>query len=404
MDDLGRAMTIEPDMRMLGGGNPAPVPEMQQLLRERMQQLLAAEGEFDRMLGNYDPPQGNPRFLQALAQLLSQTYGWPIGPENLAVTAGGQTALFFLFNLLAGKFSAGVRKKVLLPLMPEYIGYADQMLEDDLFVGCRPEITWPEGEASRTFKYRIDFAAVDAALATQNIGAIAVSRPTNPTGNVLTDDEVRHLSQLAAERGIPLILDNAYGTPFPNVMFVPAEPHWAEHVVLTLSLSKLGLPGTRTGIVVAAPAIASAVRSLTAIIGLANTNVGQQLVLPWIESGEILRLGPQVLRPYYAAKAQAAAVMVREIFTAAGVNWAVHATEGAFFNWLWLRDLNIPTRELYERLKRRQVLVVPGEYFFFGLADDWPHRHQCLRINISGKERVLREGLEIIAEEASRAR
>jgi valine--pyruvate aminotransferase len=125
--------------------------------------------------------------------------------------------------------------------------------------------------------------------------------------------------------------------------------------------------------------------------------------LPWIESGEILRLGPQVLRPYYAAKAQAAAVMVREIFTAAGVNWAVHATEGAFFNWLWLRDLNIPTRELYERLKRRQVLVVPGEYFFFGLADDWPHRHQCLRINISGKERVLREGLEIIAEEAAKS-
>jgi valine--pyruvate aminotransferase len=65
--------------------------------------------------------------------------------------------------------------------------------------------------------------------------------------------------------------------------------------------------------------------------------------------------------------------------------------------------LNIPTRELYERLKRRQVLVVPGEYFFFGLADDWPHRHQCLRINISGAERVLREGLEIIAEEAAKS-
>jgi valine--pyruvate aminotransferase len=403
MDDLGRAMTIDPEMRMLGGGNPAPVPQMQQLLRTRMRELLDANGDFDRMLGNYDPPQGNPRFLAALARLLSETYGWRVGPENLAITAGGQTALFFLFNILAGKFAGNVRKKILLPLMPEYIGYADQMLEDELFVGCRPEITWPHGEASRTFKYRIDFTAVDAALAQGNIGAIAASRPTNPTGNVLTDDEVRHLSRLAAERGIPLILDNAYGTPFPNVLYVPAEPHWDEHVVLTLSLSKLGLPGTRTGIVIAPAAIAKAVQSLTAIIGLANTNVGQQLVLPWVESGEILRLGPDVLRPYYAAKVQTAENIVREIFTAAGVNWAVHATEGAFFNWLWLRDLQIPTRELYERLKRRKVLVVPGEYFFFGLKDDWPHRHQCLRINISGTEQTLREGLKIIAEEAQRA-
>ena len=125
--------------------------------------------------------------------------------------------------------------------------------------------------------------------------------------------------------------------------------------------------------------------------------------MPWVESGEILRLGPEILRPYYAAKVKTAENMAREIFTAADVNWAVHATEGAFFNWLWLRDLQIPTRELYERLKRRQVLVVPGEYFFFGLKEDWPHRHQCLRINISGTEQVLREGLEIIAEEAKMA-
>jgi len=35
---------------------------------------------------------------------------------------------------------------------------------------------------------------VKQALAGGDIAAIAVSRPTNPTGNVLTDDEVRQLS------------------------------------------------------------------------------------------------------------------------------------------------------------------------------------------------------------------
>ena len=69
MDDLGRAMTTEPHLRMLGGGNPAVVPEMQALLRQRMRELLDNGETFDRMLCNYEPPQGNPRFRSALAEL-----------------------------------------------------------------------------------------------------------------------------------------------------------------------------------------------------------------------------------------------------------------------------------------------------------------------------------------------
>ena len=404
MDDLGRAMTIQPDMRMLGGGNPAAVPALQALWRERMQALLDEGAAFDRMLGNYDPPRGNPRFLAALASLLRETFGWAIGPENLAITTGGQTAFFQIFNLLGGRFTEGRQRKILLPLCPEDIGYADQGIEAGLFVACRPTITWPHGEAARVFKYRIDFEAVEAALARHDVGAIAVSRPTNPTGNVLTDEEVQRLSSLASAHGIPLILDNAYGAPFPGVIFVPAEPYWAPHLILTLSLSKLGLPGTRTGIVIAPPEIASAVAAMTAITGLANGNVGQQLVLPLIEDGRILRLGPDILRPFYEQKSQTAAAMAAEAFEACGVHWAMHASEGAFFHWLWLRDMQIPTRELYERLKARQVLIVPGEYFFFGLDEDWPHSRECLRLNFAQPEQTVREGLQIIAEEAAKAR
>jgi valine--pyruvate aminotransferase len=220
---------------------------------------------------------------------------------------------------------------------------------------------------------------------------------------VLTDAEVKRLSDLAAEFGIPLILDNAYGAPFPGVMFVPARPFWAPHVILTLSLSKLGLPGTRTGIVIAPEPIIAAMRSMTTIVGLANGNVGQQIVLPWIEDGSILQLGPEVLRPFYEERNQASARYLRECMDAAGVNWAMHACEGALFHWLWLRDLPISSRDFYQRLKARKVLTVPGEYFFFGLpTDDWSHAHQCLRLNYSQAEVVVQEGLTIIAEEAAR--
>ena len=147
---------------------------------------------------------------------------------------------------------------------------------------------------------------------------------------VLTDDEIEHLSELAASRHIPLIIDNAYGAPFPSVIFTEAEPYWAPHVIMTLSLSKLGLPGTRPAVVIGPEEIASAVTSITAIAGLANGNIGQQLVLPLIESGEILDIGPQILRPFYAEKSQQAQQWIKEFFTAANVDWALHASEGAF--------------------------------------------------------------------------
>ena len=403
MDDLGRAMTVEPDMIMLGGGNPAAVPQIQELWRARMLTLIEEGATFDRMLGNYDPPQGNPRFIRALAELLQRTFGWEVGPENIAVTNGGQSGFFFLFNLLAGEHPDNRSWRILLPLSPEYIGYADQGFADDLFLACRPQISWPKGESSRVFKYHIDFPAVEKALREEPIAAMAVSRPTNPTGNVLTDAEVQRLSDLAKQYGIPLILDNAYGAPFPNVIFTEAKPFWAPHVIMTLSLSKLGLPGTRTSVVIGPKRIARAVTAMTAIAGLANGNVGQQLVLPFVESGEILNLGPQILRPFYEEKSQRALALAQEAFGNAGVDWAVHASEGAFFHWLWLRGLKITTRELYERLKTRKVLIVPGEYFFFGLQDDWVHAHECLRMNFSQPEAAVREGLRIIAEEAKRA-
>jgi len=395
MDDLGRAMTTDPDMRMLGGGNPAHIPAVDAVWRRRVEELTGQGDALERMLGNYDPPRGNPHFIKALAGCLNGALGWRVKPENVAVTAGGQTAFFYLFNLLAGTMPGGERRKILLPLIPEYIGYANQGMEPDLFIGCPAIIEdLPEHE----FKYRVDFAAVEKVLEEEHIGAICVSRPTNPTGNVLTDDEIAQLSTLARRAGIPLIIDNAYGLPFPGAIFTEASPVWAEHIILTLSLSKLGLPGTRTGMVIARPEVAEAVAAMTSVTGLANTNTGQQIVLPLLESGEVLRLSREVIRPFYESRAQQAMAWLRESF-AGQDRWSVHRTEGSFFLWLRLQDLPVTTLELYERLKARKVLVVPGDHFFFGLLEDWPHRHECLRLNYSGPENMVREGLAIIADE-----
>lgn len=398
MADLGEALNSGGDeIRMLGGGQPAHIPEVNALWRRRMEEILADPGALERMLANYDPPRGNPRFIEALTTLFRREFGWPVSDANFAVTAGGQTAFFFLFNLLAGEMPDGSRKKILLPLVPEYIGYANQGTCGDLFRAVPPKI---EKTGEHEFKYRVDFDKLEV---TEDIAAICVSRPTNPTGNVLTDNEIARLSKLAKEHGIPLIIDNAYGAPFPNIIFGEATPVWDDHIILTLSLSKIGLPGTRTGIVVAHPRIAAAMASMSSVVGLANPNIGQAIARPLIESGEILRLANDTVKPFYVEKSRQAQEWVAESFGEC-FDYYVHRSEGALFLWLWFPDLPITSAELYQRLKARGVLIVSGHYFFFGLEDEnWRHRHECLRMTFTMDEFIVKDGIRIIGEEVRRA-
>ncbi len=398
MDDLGEALAGGENMRMLGGGQPAHVPEMDAVWRQRMEEIAAEEGGLEKMLGNYDAPAGGEAFRSALASLFKKEFGWDVTYENFAVTMGGQTAFFFLFNALAGRFSDGRRKKILLPLLPEYIGYANQAVGEDFFEAIPAKI---EKQGDHGFKYRVDFETLNPG---DEIAAICVSRPTNPSGNVLTDDEIKRLRGIARERGIPLIIDNAYGAPFPNIIFSEVAPVWDEDMILTLSLSKIGLPGTRTGIVVASKEVCRAVSSMTSIVGLANGNVGQEIMRPLIESGEVLRLSQEVVKPFYEEKSKQAQEWISQYF-GEKFPYFVHRSEGALFLWIWFEGLPIPTKELYQRLKERSVLVVPGEYFFFGLPEgiDWGHARECIRMTYTMPAKMVEEAIEIIAEEVEKA-
>lgn len=393
MDDLGEALTHgRGRVRMMGGGNPAHIPEVQSLWRDRMAELLErTPDEFDRVLADYDQPAGSPAFREAVAGFLRREYGWDLTRDNVAVTNGGQTAFFFLLNRFAGRMPGGGERKILLPLVPEYIGYSDQGVSGTGMFDARRPLVDLSGE--HQFKYRVDFDRLDAG---PEHGAIAVSRPTNPSSNLLTDDEIAHLREEAERIGVPFIIDNAYGLPFPGVVFHEATPVWDENIILTLSLSKLGLPGTRTGIVVAREEIIREIRSMTAIVGLANTNIGQALTRPLIESGEVRRIADEVVRPYYQARSDAAIALAEEHLPSS-VPWRVHQSEGAFFLWFWFDRLPIGCRELYRRLKEADLIVVPGEYFFYGLdTEGWDHAHQCIRVSFTQPEEIVADGFRIL--------
>ena len=394
MDDLGKALSGPRKKYMLGGGNPALIPDVAAIWRMEMREILADPDRFDAILGRYDTPQGRPAFLRAVAGLLNREYGWNLTEDYIAVTNGSQSAFFMLFNLLAGPDEDGSDRRILFPLMPEYIGYCDQAIRPQDFVGNEPMI---ERIDEHTHKYHVDFEALEVG---DDIAAICVSRPTNPTGNVLTNDEIDRLDAIARARGIPLLVDNAYGTPFPDIIFTDTHPSWNQNTVLSMSLSKIGLPSLRTGILVARPEMVRAIGAMNAVLSLANGTVGQALTERLFESGEILRISREIVQPFYRARCEQALEHVHAAF-GDRFPWSVHRPEGSLFLWLWFPDLPGTTDDLYERLKQRDVVVVPGRYFSFGREERWQHTDRCIRINYAMDPSDVRCGIEIIADEVA---
>ncbi|MBJ2147045.1 valine--pyruvate transaminase [Vibrio sp. IB15] len=393
MDDLNDGLRTTGAI-MLGGGNPAAIPAMLDYFNQASADMLAS-GELIAALANYDGPQGKDSFIKSLAAMLKETYGWDISEKNISLTNGSQSGFFYLFNLLAGQQPDGSHKKILLPIAPEYIGYGDAGIDDDIFISYHPEIELLE---NRQFKYHVDFEQLKV---DDSVAAICASRPTNPTGNVLTDEEVRKLDKLARNNNIPLLIDNAYGLPFPNIIFEDVEPFWNENTILCMSLSKLGLPGVRCGIVIASEEVTQALTNMNGIISLAPSSVGPAIANHMIENDDLLRLSSEMIKPFYKEKSLRAVELLQEAID--DPRFRIHKPEGAIFLWLWFDELPITTMELYDRLKARGVLIVPGEYFFIGQEDEWDHAHQCLRMNYVQDDEAMQKGIAIIAEEVKKA-
>lgn len=394
MDDLNVALNEDPDALFMGGGNPARIPSVEAVFQQELESVLADDARRHSLLGLYQAPQGDVPFRKTLAEFLNRHHGWCLSEKNISIANGSQSAFFLTFNMLAGKTRDGERRTIHLPVSPEYLGYRDAGISPDTFSSTRPSI---ERLEQNLFKYRIDFDAVEQQ---QNVAAYCVSRPTNPTGNVITDGELKRLDALAQQRGVPLIVDGAYGLPFPNILFTEGTPDWNDNTILLLSLSKLGLPAVRTGIVIASEEFSRAFSNANTITSLASTSAGPVLTRELFADDRILEMSRDLIQPHYYSRAQQCLSWFAEGM--AELPYRLHKPEGAIFLWLWLEGLPISSHELYERLKARSVLVVPGEPFFIG-QEDWGHSHECLRISYAQDEAIVRRGIAIICEEARKA-
>jgi valine--pyruvate aminotransferase len=370
--------------------------DVEVIFQQRLEALMQDPRQRHSLFGIYQSPQGDFDFREQVASFLRAQYGWSLTGRNVAVSNGSQSAFFIIYNMFAGQMDDGSRRTIHLPITPEYLGYADVGLCEHFFSATRPNIDILE---NHIFKYRVDFSGLEI---DDSVGALCVSRPTNPSGNVLTNGEIAELDAIAKAKAIPLIIDGAYGLPFPNICFVEATPVWNENIILALSLSKLGLPGVRTGIIVASEEIIRAYVNANTIVSLASGNLGPAIAREWFRTGQILELTAKHVTPFYQDRSRQTVDWFREAM--GDLPFHIHKPEGAIFLWLWFEGLPITSQQLYERLKAHGVLVAPGQDFFIGLEDDaWPHRHECIRVSYAQDEAKVRAGIRIIADEVAAA-
>jgi len=119
------------------------------------------------------------------------------------------------------------------------------------------------------------------------------------------------------------------------------------------------------------------------------------------ESGEIMNLRENVIRPFYKKKSEFAAQLAEELFKDLPVK--IHKPEGAFFLWFWFQDLPISTTELYKRLAERDVYIIPSEYFYPEQDPNYKHQTECIRVTYTQANDILEKGFKIIAEEVQKS-
>jgi valine--pyruvate aminotransferase len=397
MKDIIATLAADKDREWidLSAGNPVILPEIEQMWRDYTIELLASE-EYGQVVCRYGSSQGYQPLIASVAEDFNRRYGLNLTPKQILITPGSQSLYFYAVNAFGGTTAAGQTKQVVLPLSPDYTGYGGMSIVPDSVIAYQP--TLDIDRSAHRFKYRPNF---DRLKIDRDTGCVLFSRPCNPTGNIVTDEEVEKIAKLAANYDVPVAIDSAYAPPFPGLNFCEMTPLFADNIIHCMSLSKAGLPGERIGIAIGSEKYISILESFQTNACIHSSRYGQAIAAKSIASGKLAALSESVIRPYYQHKFTVLEDALNK-FMPANLPWYLHRGEGAIFGWLWFEDLPTSDWELYQTLKQVGVIVVPGNSFFPGLRSTWQHKHECIRISLTAGDTEIVTAIERLAEVVSR--
>ena len=154
----------------------------------------------------YGPAAGDPELREAIAQKQSNVNGVPTKSENVLVTNGGKQAIYNLFQVVLNPGD-----EVLIP-SPFWLSYPEMTL----LAGAKPV----KINSSTKDNFKIDINSLEERV-TEKTRLLIINSPSNPTGCVLTEQEMKTISEfLRRHPRILLMSDEIY-----EFLIAPNQSH-----------------------------------------------------------------------------------------------------------------------------------------------------------------------------------
>ena len=314
----------------------------------------------------YSNGRGEAGLLNALAARYSQRRGRAIGPDQILCFPGTQTTLY---AILTGLVTGGDEVLVGDPMYATYEGLIQSTGASVVPVPLRPEAG-----------FRMQVADVAARITPQS-RVLFLNSPHNPTGAVLTRDDIAALCQLAQDHNLWVLCDEVYeDMVFPGVSFAsPLDlPEFSERVIVASSISKShAAPGFRSGWCVG-PA-----EFCARLLPLSETMLfGNQPFIADMTAAAVA--APSPVADGMAKRFQHRAAMIHAALDGvAGLR--VHRPDASMFALIDIRASGL-TGEGFANalLDSAQVATMPGESFGAALAG-W------LRVSLTQPDAVIAE-------------
>ncbi|WP_434457917.1 pyridoxal phosphate-dependent aminotransferase [Stutzerimonas urumqiensis] len=272
---------------------------------------IVAAGQAALAAGHtrYTAARGLPALREAIASFYEQRYGVAVDPGRILVTPGGSGALLLASSLLVDPGR-------------------HWLLADPGYPCNRHFLRLIEGEAQLvpvgpTDRYQLTPELVDRYWSDASVGALVAS-PANPTGTVLSRDELAGLSAAVSRKGGHLVVDEiyhglTYGMDAASVLEVDDEAF-----VLNSFSKYFGMTGWRLGWLIAPEAAVPALEKLAQNLYISASTVAQHAALACFEPETLAILEQR--RMAFAARRDFLLPALREL----GFDIAVEP-EGAFY-------------------------------------------------------------------------
>ena len=291
---------------------------------------------------HYTTARGRETLRRAIAQLHARRSGQQVGEDEVVVTAGAQNALLTAAMCLAGE------EDELLTFDPYYATYPGTLKSSGATL-----VPVPLRAENR---FRLDLADLAAAI-TVRTRALFFANPGNPTGIILSDEELADIGAVARRHDLWIVADEVYAGIAPGGRVPSLADRMPERVVTVGSLSKThAMCGWRAGWMIGPKTLMDHAENLLISMLYGLPGFIQEAALVALD---IADESERKTRDYCTRRAQ---LMVEHLKDIPGT--AVLAPQAGMFLLLDIRGTGLDSTAFTERLFRAHgVAVMDGGAF-----------------------------------------